>query len=434
MLFTVALLASGTLVAQPAPRELSLEEALRIARERQPQLRQQQAATAAARARADQALAPLLPQVSATAAYQRQTANFALRPGSVPPQLVSSIKAGNSFDTFNYFNFGLSASQLLWDFGQTTGRLKAARAVADAQRLTENTGLRQVEWGVRSAYFEARAAKALVRVAHEALDNQERHAGQIEAYVQVGARPEIDLAQVRTDRANARVQLINAENAHATALARLNQAMGLDGPPDYEVADEAFPHVAGEEQSADALMEEALRARPEVAALAGQVSAAEVSLAAIEGGYWPSLNLSTGLTEAGSQLDNLAWNWSLGLGLNWSLYQGGATRAQAREARAQVEGLKAQQEALRQQVRLDLEQARLAVRAAEASVTASGEASFNARERLRLAEGRYATGVGNAIELSDAQLALTNAQAQQVQAEYSLAAARAQLLKALGRP
>ncbi|HEX8910509.1 MAG TPA: TolC family protein, partial [Anaeromyxobacteraceae bacterium] len=92
----------------------------------------------------------------------------------------------------------------------------------------------------------------------------------------------------------------------------------------------------------------------------------------------------------------------------------------------------AQLDSARQQVRLDVEQARLAVRAAKGSLAAAGVALQNARERLRLAEGRYQAGSGNAIELGDAQVALTTAAAQQVQSEQSLSTARAQLLRALG--
>jgi outer membrane protein len=89
---------------------------------------------------------------------------------------------------------------------------------------------------------------------------------------------------------------------------------------------------------------------------------------------------------------------------------------------------------LRQRIRLELEQARLAVRAARATLEADGEVVVNARERLRLAEGRYAAGLGSGLELDDAQVAVTNAAAQEVKARFSLAAARAQLARALGRP
>jgi outer membrane protein len=73
------------------------------------------------------------------------------------------------------------------------------------------------------------------------------------------------------------------------------------------------------------------------------------------------------------------------------------------------------------------------VKAAKATIGAAEDAVSSAREQLRLAEQRYSTGVGNIIELGDAQVAYTAAAAQLVQARYGLASARAQLLAALGR-
>jgi outer membrane protein len=104
-----------------------------------------------------------------------------------------------------------------------------------------------------------------------------------------------------------------------------------------------------------------------------------------------------------------------------------------REARASATALDAQLEQLRQAVRVEVEQARLGVRASQASLVASEEAVQAAREQLALAEGRYQTGVGSVLELADAQVALTTTLGQRVQAEFQLAAARSQLLQALGR-
>jgi outer membrane protein len=127
------------------------------------------------------------------------------------------------------------------------------------------------------------------------------------------------------------------------------------------------------------------------------------------------------------------WNWSATATLSWNVFQGGLTRAQAQEAGANLDSVQAQASALRQQVRVDLEQTRLAVRASKQTLAAAAEALINARDRLRLAEGRYRAGAGSAIELGDAQVALTTAAAQRVQAEYNLSTSRAQLLRALGR-
>ncbi len=122
------------------------------------------------------------------------------------------------------------------------------------------------------------------------------------------------------------------------------------------------------------------------------------------------------------------------MGLSWPLFESGRTRAQVREAEATLRGTQAQQDSLRQQVRLEVAQALLSVRAARESLSATEEALTNAQARLRLAEGRYREGVGNIIELGDAQFDVTSAAAQRVQAQYSLATARTELGRALGLP
>src|SRR5687768_6086363 len=81
----------------PATRVLTLAQATEIALAIQPQLRQARAQTNAAMARADQALAPLLPQVTAVGSYQRSTANFTPRPGALPAG-IATVTRPASFD------------------------------------------------------------------------------------------------------------------------------------------------------------------------------------------------------------------------------------------------------------------------------------------------------------------------------------------------
>lgn len=433
-LVLVLFLVAGRSVAAPVSsrRTVTLDEALRTARATHPSARRAQAETAAAASRARQALAPLLPQVGASASYQRSTANYSSRPGSLPSSVPGS-SPDPTLDSYDYYNASLSASQLLYDFGQTHGRRGAAVAQAQAQAHAERTALLDVDRNVRSAYFAARAARAMAEVSRETLANQERHLAQITAFVEVGTRPKIDLAQARTDVANARVDLIHAENGYETAKASLNQALGEDADTDYDVADETLPPVSGEDLDASTLYADALGARPEVFALDAQLTAGERSVRAARGSYGPKLAASASVTEAGPEMQNLTPNVYGGLTLSWDLFSGGLTLAQVDEARAALQSIQAQRDALHQQVRLEVTRTRLDVQAGQAVVAAAAEAVANARERLRLAEGRYEAGSGSVIELSDAQLGLTAAQAQAVRAEYDLATARAALLRALGR-
>ena len=292
----------------------------------------------------------------------------------------------------------------------------------------------QVSFSLRSAYFTAAAARALLKVAEETLSNQEAHLRQIQGFVEAGTRPEIDLAQARTDRANAKVQLINAQVAYDTDKALLNQTMGIERGTEYEVVDPPAELVPGEDDSTDGLLPTALKARPDLLSLARQIEAQELTTKSIKGGYAPSLTVSTSMSDSGSDLGNLAWNWSATLGLSWQIFGGGITDEQVREARANTAVLRAQYDLQRQQVRADIEQARLGVRSTKAAIEATHEAAVNARVRLGLAEGRYQAGVGNIIELGDSQVALTSAAAQEIQAVFNLATARAKLLQALGQP
>ncbi len=416
----------------PPPRVLTLEEALDTARAQQPQIRQAAAGTDAARARADAARASLRPQVSGSADYERTTANFTSRPGALPGRAGGGGTV-TSWDTFNYYNVGLTASVLLYDFGQSSSRWKSAEAGVDAQRDSEHGTLEDVFFAVRTAYLQACAAKGFVKVAEDTLANREKHLQQIEAFVEIGTRPEIDLAQARTDRANAQVQLINAENDYESAKAQLDQAMGADRSTDYDVADDQQPPVEGESGDPAALLAEALGARPEVAALANQVRSQELAVRASRAAYGPTTVVSSSVTDAGENAGSSAWNWNATIGISIPVFLGGATRAQLHESEATLASLRAQLDGTRQQVRLEVEQARLGVRAAVAALSATAEALTNARVQLQLAEGRYEAGVGSILELDDAQVTLTSAAQQDVQAAYKLGQARAAVVKALGR-
>jgi outer membrane protein len=434
---------SGSLFAAesavPSGDALSLSQAEQNALRRQPSIRQAQGQSEASAGRVEEARAGYLPQVAATATYERTTGNYALRPGALPQTVtangmpVMTTTNAVSWDpAFNYWSFGLSGSQLIYDFNATAERWLSAVAGHEATEATARATEIQALLAVRRSYFQARAQRDLARVAEEAVTNQQKHVEQITELVKAGMRSQIDLATTRTALANARVQMVSTENAYAAARAVLNQSMGLPMDRAYELTDSELPAVAGEDDDANALTGQALRGRPEIAAVDDQRRAQEKLVAAYRGTYGPALSATAGLTDVGAAIDRLTPNWFVGLTASWAILQGGLTHGQVREANGTLTALAAQADAVRLQVGVEVEQARLAVRAAKSSIDGAEEALANAREQLRLAEGRYQTGQGSVIELADAQVAYTTAEAQQVSAHFGLAASRAQLLAALG--
>ncbi len=429
----VLLLPKMSLAAEPAGlatrRVLSRVQAEQNALKNQPQIARAKAQTRVALAHADQSEASFYPGVVASAAYARRTANSGSQLGGLP----ANTGGKSSFDTFNSYNFGITATQLVYDFGQTTGGYRAAQANAEAQAESEATTRLNVLLAVRTAFALAWANRAQVEVARHTLENADHHLIQVQGLADAGARPQIDLAQVRADRASAELQLINVENAYETAKAQLNQAMGSDVGTDYDVGDEPLAEVMGEALYEEQLIKLAASGRPELRSLKRQVDANELQISASKAGIAPSLGVSTSLTESGPEINALAWNWSAGANLTWPLFQGGITNARVREAVANREVSRSELALERQQIRLEVTQAHFALRGAKASLNAAHEVQKNANERLRLAEARYQAGAGSIIELEDAETQASSASGQVVQAEYSIFVGRAQLERALGR-
>jgi len=413
----------------PALPVVTLAALERGAIARQPQVLIARSQTLAEEGVVQQARSGYLPQLTATGQYSFGTYH------SASGVATSSPTAGG------FWIFSLAASQLIYDFGQTIGKYDAAKDTVEADRATEKATVFQVLVNVRSAYFTARADKDLVGVQQETLTDQQRHLAQVKGFVDVGTQPQIALAQQQAAVASARVALITAQNNYGTAKAQLNQAAGVRGDTEYDVGDEQLPEVPDEDAPLETLMARAVAARPEIASYAKQRVAQNDTIAAAKGAYGPTISAFGNLNEYTDDLavknhDEANWSqplWQVGGLLSWPFFQGGLTQGQVRQQEAILAGIDAQEANEILQVQLQVDSARLAVRASKASIGAAEDAERSSHEQLRLAEQRYATGVGSIIELNDAQVAYTTAAAQLVQARYQLASARAQLLAALGR-
>jgi len=410
---------------------LTLEDALENAETHQPQLQQAQANAVAGAARVGELRAPLLPQISLNFSWFGSKNNYYTN--STASGSIATGSNGAVTGSSGPFSLGLTGTMLIWDFYQTFGRFKSSQAAGESLKQTEAETRITVRETIRSAFFNARAQKALARVAKETLANEDRHLQQVEGFVRAGTHPEIDLVQEKSTRATALFQEIQARSNYEVSKAQLNQAMGIEGPTDYEVADSTLPAVVGEDRTVDELLPDVLKTRPAYLAADESVRAQDFTLAAVKGGYWPTLSLTGNAIETGDATHS-AYSLYGAAVLTWPIFQGLLTVSQVDEQRANLTAVEATRNQLRQQIRFDVEQALLSVQANLTGLGAAQEALQNANERLRLSEGRYAAGAGSIIELGDAQVAQTNAAAQLVQAMFNLYNSRATLMAKLGQP
>jgi outer membrane protein len=425
-----------------AARVLTLDEAVRTAQAHQPQIRAAWAQVHSGQARVGEAKAGLFPRLDANAQYQRSTANFPLSPSFSASSFAVALKGQPNLlspgATVNFYTFGITATQTIYDFGRTFGALDQAHEGEQVNRADLEATSQNILLNVRTAYFSVLAAKELVWVGEETLKNQGKHVQQVQQFVSAGTRPKIDLRSAELNLANAELALLRARNGFDLAKVALNQAMGIEGPTDFDVAEPAEQTLGDESSAVDDLMPEALRGRPEYLRVEAEVRAQEASRRIAKSGYFPALQAFgnfSGTKVSDTKNGDFDWglNWYVGAGLTWNLFNGMFTQRQVEDVDAGLEGLAAQRDLVRQQIRSELEAQLLAVGQAKESLRVSDRAVVTGEERLKLAEGRYQAGAGDILELDDAQVAYSNAKAQRVTAQYDLATARARLAHALGK-
>lgn len=370
----------------------------------------------AARAEALTARAPMLPQVDFNASYGF---NF-------------DIPYGRENDLYQSFNASLSASQLIYDFGKSRSRWKAAKAKAIATENTQLATRQTVILDVRNAFFDVLEAHALVMVGEKILENDLKHLEQTQELVDAGTKPTIDLVKLKSEVASAKASLVQAQGNERVARAQLSFLVGRPIPPDVEVAEPELGSLGLEGMSVMKLFEQALESRPEFASQKAAIQAQSLTLESTESNLYPALYAVAGVGWNWRHIDESNGGVDVGLRLTWTIFDGFSNKGAKIVARENLAMEQLRLTYQEQKVFKAVEEAKLNVDASSATLVALDEALQAANELLASAEERYAAGVGNVIELTDAQFDVAEAESKRVRGHYDVLTARAALLNAVG--
>jgi outer membrane protein len=414
----------GTVIAEEKPPAKTLAECVAIAEQQHPSLKAASASVDAGHARVYQALSNYLPQINGLYAANRRQSSAAVRTGS------QTTGVGTESVTYNFYNTGVSFTQMLFDFGQTLNSIRSAQASEQPLEADRTTTLETVVLNVKQAYFNVLATRRLLVVADETVRQNQKHLEQAQGRFNVGLAAKYDVTQAQVQLANAELNQVTARNNVAVARETLRNALGLTGPLDFDIVDNFdVHHVSITENAA---LSAAYDHRPELQSLRAQQRAATEQIASLQKNYLPNLTSNGNYQWSGSDYP-LESNWNIGAAVNISIFNGGLTTAQVAEQKANLANLKYSEDVLRQNIALEVRQDVLNLAQAAESIRVSEKALQQAQENLDLAEGRYKTGVGNIIELTDAQASLTGAEANHVQALYNYKTTVAALEKATAR-
>jgi outer membrane protein len=414
--------------AAPAvtPLRLTLAEATALALRQQPTIRSAQGSLTAAQSRVPQALSSYYPRID-------------LQSGIQASEFRSSTTNKRTRSESTFAN--LQGRQLVYDFGKTAALVDEARAgnrvaAGELERVRD-----LVVQNVRQSYFNLLQARRLVMVADAALARSELNLRSARGFYEVGTKPKSDVTRAEVEVANARVDVIRARNLVRFTETTFANALGLEATVPIEIDD----ILTYEPVTLDLaqLLAEALGNRPELHQAQARLDASRAQWVGARARYQPDLTVNgsvgTASDDAVVSTDGVSGvsfsdTWSLSGQLTWNLFEGFFTQHRVKETQALVETARANYATVELQVRLEVEQAYIAVVEAGERFGATEKAVESAQENLRLAQGRYDAGVGTILDLTEAQLSLTNAEADSVRAVTDYRVGLAVLDRVVGRP
>ena len=436
MLLAAALLAPPATWAQ-APLPLTPDEAVALGLDANESILAVRADAEAAQAVYRQARAARLPSVSSKAGYTRLSDNI--------PEISFDTDFLPGLDTsftlapvaLNRFHSELVLEQPIFTGLRLHRQIEAAHYRAEAALLDAAREEAELAFAIRQAYWTLYRASSALDATDEAVAQVEAHLMDVRNRLQAGAALHRDVLTVQTRLSEVRLDHLEAENAERLARLELNRLIGR--PLSAETVLPADVVAEPLEADQEAWIDQALASQPALQALAARVEASEAEVGASRGSWFPQVALNGRYVYARpnqyffTEQDAFKGTWEAGVALSWSIWDGGARRAETSEAVARLRGAEARLAAAREEVAVEVARQYMEAQQSAEAVAVAQQAVDQAEEVLRTVRQQYVQGAALSADVLDAEQTLRSAHARFVGARADYAIARAALHSAVGR-
>jgi len=397
---------------------LSLEQCLMRARSHNRTLLTQKARIAAADARLKQVKASQRPTVNAQ--WSDTSYNAPSSPTAAREQHLHR----------------LTVSDTVAPFGRYRSQKRAAEAAQLATRHEESRAEQDIDFQVAKLFYDLLLAQQLVRVASDSVDQLTSHRDNTAALVRAGSAPKFDLLRAEVQLASARPPLIKAQSTITNAMADLMNLLGLDPQLSPELIG-SFPEQLPEPPDEREAITVAHERRPDLAAAREWWRSQQHSVQAARQALQPTVQLaqtwdhSKGLRTPVHSYQQSSFTQ---LNLSWPMFDSGLTRARVHEARAGATQAALAAESAQANAIVEVRKALSAWHEAVEVLRSQEKNVEQATEALAIAKAAYKAGARTALDVLDAQVALTQARTLHFQALYARTLAHLSLRRASGLP
>lgn len=430
------LLIAGSLFAQ---KELTLEEAISIALQRNSNLIVSKNNLESTKAGVKNAYGDLLPNVGTYASWDWNRIDDN---GSTQVDYLGNETAVPSSTTFSRsYSVGVNGGVTLFNGMANWANISQSKQDVKAAEYQLEKLKQDIVYQTTEYFYAVVNAKELMKVQEENVKYNQKQLETISERNKLGSIPVADLYAQQVQSGNAELQLIEAENSYETALSELLNYLALDVLEDYTLKSDVDPDV---EINTSEYMEglgdimemvgQAMKSRFDYKGQEYTVKSAQSGLTMARGGFFPSLSGDYGYYSSATVPSDLFDRkvLSFGLTLSFPLFSNFDTETQTQAAKVTKLNAEEDLSALERQIKIEVKQGYLDLMAAQKNLEVTYKNVESAGENRKVNTERYNLGAGNIVELLQADRDYVEAMSDNINALYNFFVKRDQLLNALG--
>lgn len=338
-----------------------------------------------------------------------------------------------------YGNVGLTLNYLLFDFGGREAEVDAARLALINANWNHNQAIQNVLNAVAVSFYDYIGSKALVAAYEINIEEAQTSLEAAELRLEAGVGTLPDVLQAKAQLSQVELDYIAAVGSVEINRGQLATVVGWPANTPYGVTDDmGMPPVAALSDNVNDLIDIGMKNRPDLAAVQATVRQQEAILREAKTEFFPVISATAQYLrwwvrpDASENSNEFFNNYLLGVQLQVPIFQGFTIINTVRQARAELESARAALRLQEQIVINDVWNAYYDFRTAVQSLNAANNLLESAAESYEASLARYRAGVGDIIELLNAQTTLAQARAEQVQAKTDIFTSYADLVNAIG--
>ena len=431
-----------------AQKKLTLEESIALARQTNLSIQSVQENIEMAKAQVGAARAPMLPHVSLTSNYTyfkdiRKSvleASSGFGPPLPGPSTPPETSDGNGESQVIELEFGahhnlqgtLALRQPIFAWGRYYYNYQSAALGLEATQKELEAATNQLVLDVSEAFYRILVAQEFVKVAQQTVNRVEQQLKLARSRFEAGASTKFDVLRAEVQLANVKSQLIRSQNQVRTAKDAFKSLLNINLTEAIEVSGNLEIPIG--EFKLESLIQTAMETRPELQQFELSERANQKRVDVAKTGNRPDLSFFANYQiDDSERLLEMNRIWNLGFQINFPIFDGLATRNAVKQAKSALKQTQLGKDQLVNAIKFEVRRAYRDLIETIALIDVQKETVEQAQESLRLANVRYENGMITSVELTDAQLALSQAEVNRLQSLHDYVVGLARLEKAVGQ-